>query len=97
MRSSEIDQLRRFFLKWWLVRHRGPRDSCADKLPQLNTALRGILSRHQSPNRPFCGEVAQKAIKEIATLPPRLLFYSIPGAVGLVLSRCARNVVALAI
>jgi serine/threonine protein kinase len=36
-------------------------------------------------------EVAQKAIKEIATVPPRLMLYSILGAVGLIL------VVALAI
>ena len=36
-------------------------------------------------------EVAQKAIKEIATVPPRLMIYSILGAVGLIL------VVALAI
>jgi len=43
------------------------------------------------------GEVAQKAIKEIATVPLRLMFYSILGAVGLVLSGCVRNVVALAL
>ena len=30
-------------------------------------------------------EVAQKAIKEIATIPPRLMLYSILGAVGLIL------------
>src|SRR5260370_38366618 len=30
-------------------------------------------------------EVAQKAIKEIATVPPRLMLYSILGAVGLIL------------
>jgi hypothetical protein len=39
-------------------------------------------------------ESRAKAIKEIATVPPRLLFYSILGAVGLVLSGCDRNVVA---
>ena len=71
MSGGEIDSLRVFFLKCWLVR--------------------------QWRSQPCCGEVAQKAIKEIATVPPRLLFYSILGAVGLVLSGCARNVVALAI
>jgi serine/threonine protein kinase len=55
-------------------------ESAAPSHPEVQTYARKEEKPRIQPR-----EVAEKAIKEIATIPPRLMIYSILGAVGLIL------------
>jgi eukaryotic-like serine/threonine-protein kinase len=55
--------------------------------PEAEEPLPSIILRRTEPEKPKIQprEVAQKAIKEIKSVPPQLMMYSLAGAVGLIL------------
>ncbi len=81
---SDLEELPPLKEAFWVA----PAPTPAEEVAQQPSPLAALRSKEPEKPKIQPREVAQKAIKEIKSVPPKLMMYSVAGAVGVILLIC---------